>query len=82
VAVELELPVSEVEACCTRLSRRAQLIQVDHDSEWPDGTLAASFRSARKIAGARAESMSFAPAAVGAEPASSLWLQSWKGYYK
>jgi hypothetical protein len=33
VAAALELPVSEIEACYTRLSRREQLIQVDRDSQ-------------------------------------------------
>jgi predicted ATPase len=44
VAAALELPVSEIETCCMRLSRREQFIQAHGGNEWPDGTLAASFR--------------------------------------
>jgi len=44
LASALELPMSEIETCCMRLSRREQFIQAHADSEWPDGTLAASFR--------------------------------------
>jgi DNA-binding winged helix-turn-helix (wHTH) protein/tetratricopeptide (TPR) repeat protein len=43
VAAALDLPVSEIETTCVRLSRREQFIQAHGDSEWPDGTLTASF---------------------------------------
>src|SRR6516225_1290725 len=44
VAAALDLPVAEIETCCLRLSRHEQFIEACDDSEWPDGTLAASFR--------------------------------------
>jgi DNA-binding winged helix-turn-helix (wHTH) protein/tetratricopeptide (TPR) repeat protein len=44
VAAGLERPVSEVEACCTRLSRREQFIAACGASEWPDGTHATAYR--------------------------------------
>ncbi|MBV8356838.1 MAG: AAA family ATPase, partial [Deltaproteobacteria bacterium] len=44
VAAALELPVAEIENRCLRLSRHEQFIEARDASEWPDGTLAASFR--------------------------------------
>src|ERR1700722_19126524 len=44
VAAALERPLSEVEAICTRLSRLEQFINEHGISEWPDGTVASSFR--------------------------------------
>ena len=44
VAAALERPLSEVEAICTRLSRLEQFINDHGISEWPDGTVASSFR--------------------------------------
>jgi hypothetical protein len=37
-------PVSEVEACCTRLSRHEQFVAAGGISEWPDGSRATSYR--------------------------------------
>jgi predicted ATPase len=42
VAAALERPVSEIEACCTRLSRREQFVAASGMSEWPDGTVASN----------------------------------------
>ena len=44
VAAALVRPISEVEACCTRLSRQQQFVQSHGTGEWPDGTVAASFQ--------------------------------------
>jgi predicted ATPase len=44
VAAALERPVTEIEGCCTGLSRREQFIAVSGDSVWPDGSVASSFR--------------------------------------
>ena len=44
VAVAVNLPTSEIEAACARLSRREQFIAPQGISEWPDGTVASSFR--------------------------------------
>ncbi len=44
VAAALERPLSEVEAICTRLSRHEQFVNDHGISEWPDGTVASSFR--------------------------------------
>ena len=43
VAAALERPVSEIEACCTRLSRNEQFIRSQGASEWPDGTRATGY---------------------------------------
>jgi predicted ATPase len=42
VAAALERPVSEIEACCTRLSRHEQFVAARGMSEWPDGTVASN----------------------------------------
>ena len=44
VAAALERPLSEIEATCTRLSRHEQFVTAHGQSEWPDGTVASSFR--------------------------------------
>ena len=44
VAAALERPQNEVEACCTRLSRREQFVSEQGPITWPDGTVAAGFR--------------------------------------
>ncbi len=44
VAAALERPQNEIEACCTRLSRREQFITEQGPITWPDGTVAAGFR--------------------------------------
>ena len=44
VAAALECPQNEVEACCTRLSRREQFVSEQGPTTWPDGTVATSFR--------------------------------------
>ena len=44
VAAALERPQNEVEACCTRLSRREQFVIGKGLITWPDGTVAAGFR--------------------------------------
>ena len=44
VAAALECPQNEIEACCTRLSRREQFVSEQGPIIWPDGTVAASFR--------------------------------------
>ena len=44
VAAMLEHPISEIEACFTRLSRQQQFIQSHGIGEWPDGTVAAQFQ--------------------------------------
>jgi predicted ATPase len=43
-AVALERPQTEVEACCTRLSRHEQFVTGQGPIAWPDGTVAAGFR--------------------------------------
>ena len=43
VAAALGRPVGEIEACCTRLSRRERFVNKQGSSTWPDGTVAASF---------------------------------------
>jgi predicted ATPase/DNA-binding winged helix-turn-helix (wHTH) protein len=44
VAAALECSQNEVEACCTRLSRREQFISEQGPITWPDGTVATNFR--------------------------------------
>ena len=44
VAAALERPVSDIEDSCTQLSRHEQFISAQGFSEWPDGTVASSFR--------------------------------------
>ena len=44
VAAALAQPVSEIESCCVRLSRRQQFVQSHGTEEWPDGTVAATFQ--------------------------------------
>ena len=44
VAAALDRPVSEIEARCTHLSRHEQFVQTHGISEWPDGTVAETFR--------------------------------------
>ena len=44
VAAALERPVSDIENSCTQLSRHEQFISAQGFSEWPDGTIASSFR--------------------------------------
>jgi predicted ATPase len=44
VGAALELAVSEIEACCSRLSRHEQFVSAHGISEWPDGTIASRFR--------------------------------------
>jgi predicted ATPase len=44
VAAALGLSTSEIEDCCTRLSRREQFLHIAGVNEWPDGTVTASFR--------------------------------------
>ena len=44
VAAALERPVSEVEACCTRLARNEQFIRAQGATRWPDGTASDSYR--------------------------------------
>ena len=44
VAAALERPVSDIENSCTQLSRHEQFISAQGFSEWPDGTVASSFR--------------------------------------
>ncbi len=44
VAAALQRHVSEIEATCTRLSRHEQFVTAHGLSEWPDGTVASSFR--------------------------------------
>jgi predicted ATPase len=43
-AAALRREVSEVEVCCTRLSRNEQFIRSQGLSEWPDGTVASHVR--------------------------------------
>jgi DNA-binding winged helix-turn-helix (wHTH) protein/tetratricopeptide (TPR) repeat protein len=43
VAAALKRRISEIEACCTRLSRQQQFVHLRGIAEWPDGTVAASF---------------------------------------
>jgi predicted ATPase len=43
VAAALGRPVSEIEACCTRLSRRERFVNKQGSTTWPDGTVAATF---------------------------------------
>jgi predicted ATPase/DNA-binding winged helix-turn-helix (wHTH) protein len=43
LAAALNRPLSEVEACCTRLSRQQQFVHSRGTWEWPDGTVAARF---------------------------------------
>ncbi len=44
VAAALDHTSSAIEACCVRLSRREVFVRAAGVSEWPDGTVAASFR--------------------------------------
>jgi hypothetical protein len=43
LAAALDWSLSEVEACCTRLSRQQQFVHSRGTWEWPDGTVAARF---------------------------------------
>src|SRR5260370_28737140 len=43
VAAAVEQPVSEIEECCSRLSRREQFVTAKNVSTWPDGTVAATY---------------------------------------
>ena len=43
VAAALERPVSEIELCCTRLSRNEQFISSLGESRWPDGTFTTAY---------------------------------------
>jgi predicted ATPase len=45
VAAALERSVAEIEACCTRLSRREQFVGAMEPITWPDGTIASGFPS-------------------------------------
>jgi predicted ATPase/DNA-binding winged helix-turn-helix (wHTH) protein len=44
VAAALKRPVIDIETCCARLGRREQFINANGATNWPDGTVAASFR--------------------------------------
>jgi predicted ATPase len=44
VAAPLERPVTEIEACCSRLSRHEQFVHACGVGQWPDGTVSTSFR--------------------------------------
>ena len=44
VAAALERPQNEIEACCSRLSRRQQFVSAQGPVTWPDGTIATGFR--------------------------------------
>jgi predicted ATPase len=44
VAAALERPVSEIEACCMRLSGGEQFVRVEGANVWPDGTVASNVR--------------------------------------
>jgi len=44
VAAALERPVHEIETICTGLSRREQFVAKQGSANWPDGTVASSFR--------------------------------------
>jgi predicted ATPase/DNA-binding winged helix-turn-helix (wHTH) protein len=44
VAAALERSQTEVEACCTRLSRHEQFVSMEGAVTWPDGTVAAGFK--------------------------------------
>jgi tetratricopeptide (TPR) repeat protein len=44
VAAALERSQDEIEACCTRLSRREQFVSAQGPVTWPDGTIATGFR--------------------------------------
>jgi predicted ATPase len=44
VAAAVERPVSELEACCTGLSRQERFVSAQGMNEWPDTTVASSFR--------------------------------------
>jgi predicted ATPase len=43
VAAALERPISEIELCCTRLSRNEQFISSFGESRWPDGTFTTAY---------------------------------------
>ena len=51
VAAALERPLSEIEATCARLSRHEQFVTAAGTSEWPDGTVASSFRFLHSLYG-------------------------------
>lgn len=51
VAAALERPVSEIEACCVRLARHEQFVTASGIANWPDGTIASSFRFYHPIYG-------------------------------
>ena len=51
VAAALERPVSEIETTCARLSRHEQFVTAAGTSEWPDGTVASSFRFLHSLYG-------------------------------
>jgi predicted ATPase len=44
VAAAFGSSVTEIEACCMRLSRREQFVAADGTVQWPDGTVASMFR--------------------------------------
>ena len=44
VAAALEKPLSEIEMCCSRLTRREQFISATGAVDWPDGSSATRFR--------------------------------------
>ena len=44
VAVALERPLVEIDACCTRLARNQQFIDSGGAATWPDGTVASGWR--------------------------------------
>jgi predicted ATPase len=44
VAAALERSVAEIEACCTKLSRREQFVGTASVTNWPDGTVAGNVR--------------------------------------
>jgi predicted ATPase len=44
VAAALRRPVEEIETICAELSRREQFIEKQGATDWPDGTVASSFR--------------------------------------
>ncbi len=44
VAAALERSVPEIEACCTKLSRRELFVRAKGPVTWPDGTVATGFR--------------------------------------
>ena len=51
IAAAIERPLSEIEGTCTRLARHEQFVTADGTSEWPDGTVASSFRFLHSLYG-------------------------------